>query len=179
LIFYLLPDEELFELLLFDEFELLDFESLFEFDERLGVVVVPDERLGVVVVPDERLGVVVVPDERLGVVEVPDERLGVVVVPDERLGVVVVPDERLGVVVVPDERLGVVEAEDGFLVPVLDDGLVVTEELLDGVEFVTPDCLVVVPSELRTDVPDELLVPLLDGRVELLELLDGVETGLA
>jgi hypothetical protein len=187
--FYLLPDDEVFELLLFDvEFEVPDFELL-EFDERLGVVVVfvelPDERLGVVVVfvelPDERLGVVVV------FVELPDERLGVVVVfvelPDERLGVVVVfvelPDERLGVVVVfvelPDERLGVVVAdvpEDGFLVPVLVDGLVVTVELLEGVEFVTlfPDCLVVVPLELLDGVVDELLVS--EGRVELLELLD-------
>jgi hypothetical protein len=182
---YLLPDDELFELLLFDddEFERLDVE-LSELDERLGVAVVelPDERLGVVVVelPDERLGVVVV--------ELPDERLGVVVVelPDERLGVVVVefPDERLGVVVVelPDERLGVADVPaDGFLVPVLVDGLVVVDELLEGVEFVMllPDCLVVVPPEFLDGVLDEILVTLSEGRVELVELLEGTDTGLA
>jgi hypothetical protein len=125
-------------------------------------------------------------------VELPDERLGVVLVelPDERLGVVLVelPDERLGVVLVelPDERLGVVLVElpeDGFLVPVLVEGLVVADELREGVELVALllDCrVVVVALELLEGVFDELLVPLLEGRVEELdELLDGVDTGRA
>jgi uncharacterized membrane protein YqjE len=164
-------------------------------DDRLGVAFVelPDDRLGVAFVelPDDRLGVVFVelPDDRLGVVfvELPDDRLGVAFVelPDERLGVAFVelPDDRLGVVLVelPDERLGVVE--EGFLVPVLDDGFVlVVDELRDDVEPVTlvPDCLVVVFPEFCTDVFDELLVPLPDdGRVELFELRDGVTLGRA
>jgi hypothetical protein len=169
-------------------FELSD-DELLEFDERLGVAFVelPDERLGVVLVEllDERLGVVLVElPERLGVVlvELLDERLGVVVVEllDERLGVVVVEllDERLGVVLVElPERLGV--PDDGFLVPVLVDGLVVADELRDGLVELLPDCLVVVPFELLEDVTDELLVPPSEGRVVLDELLDGVETGLA
>jgi hypothetical protein len=136
--------------LLDDEFELLDFELS---DERLGVVVVE------LLVLDERLGVVVV--------ELPDERLGVVVVE----------------LLVLDERLGVVEdvPEDGFLVPVLVDGFVVADEFLDEVEFVTllPDCLVVVSLETLDGVLDEVLVPLLEGRVELFEVLDDVDTGLA
>jgi hypothetical protein len=94
------------------------------------------------------------------------------------------PDERLGVVLVelPDERLGVADVpDDGFLVPVLVDGFVVVDELLEGVEPATllPDCLVVVPPEFLDGVLDELLVTLSEGRVELVELLDGVDTGLA
>jgi hypothetical protein len=174
---YLLPDELLLELLFLDELELL-----FEFDDRLGAAFVepPDERLGAAFVepPDERLGA--------AFVEPPDDRLGVVLVepPDDRLGAVLVepPDERLGVVLVepPDERFGVVE--DGFLVPVLDDGLVVVDELRDGVDPATlaSDCLVAVLPEFCTDVFDELLVPLPDdGRVELFELRDGVTLGRA
>jgi hypothetical protein len=163
LLSYLLPDDELFELLFLDddELELLDFE-LSVFDERLGVVLVEvfDERLGVVLVEvlDERLGVVVV--------EVFDERLGVVVF-------VEVFDERLGVADVP---------EDGFLVPALVEGFVVVVELREGVELVALllDCRVVVVSfELLDGVLDELLVTLLEGRVELVELLDGVDIGRA
>jgi hypothetical protein len=181
-IFYLLPDDELFEFLFLDD-ELFEFRDgeLSEFDERVGVAVVE--------LPDERLGVVVV--ERLGAafVELLDERLGVVVVEllDERLGVVFVEllDERLGVVVVEllDERLGVV-TEDGFLVPVLVFVAGLVDELREGVEPVTllPDCLVVVvvAFELLDGVFDELLVVTLpEGRVELVELLDGVDTGRA
>ena len=97
------------------------------------------------------------------------------------------PDERLGVVPVelPDERLGVTDVpEDGFLVPVLVEGLVVADEFREGVELVALlfDCrvVVVVALELLEGVFDELLVPLLEGRVEELdELLDGVDTGRA
>jgi hypothetical protein len=166
-------------------------------EDRLGVVVLgelPDDRVGLVVLVellDDRLGVVVLgelPDDRLGVVvfgELPDDRLGVVVLgelPDDRLGVVVLgelPDDRLGVVVLgelPDDRLGVIEdvPEEGFLVPVLVAGLVVIDELPEGVEFTSLlfDCRVVVALELLDGVLDELLVTLPDGRVELVELLD-------
>jgi uncharacterized membrane protein YqjE len=161
---------------------LLDDELLSEFDERVGAAFVefPDERLGVVVVEllDERLGA--------AFVELPDERPGAVVVelPDERLGAVVVEllDERLGAVVVEllDERLGAV-VEDGFLVPVLVLVAGLVDELREGAEPVTllPDCLVVVSFEFLDGVLDELLVALPEGRVELAELLDGVDTGLA
>jgi hypothetical protein len=57
---------------------------------------------------------------------------------------------------------------------------VVTGEFLDGVELVALlSDLVAVPPELRTDVLEEPPVPLLDGRVELFELRDGVATGRA
>jgi hypothetical protein len=136
---YLLPDEELFELLFLDE----------EFE-----------------LPDERLGA--------AFVELPDERLGAAFVE--------LPDERLGAAFVepPDERPDVVE--DGFLVPVLVDGFVVTVELLEGVEPVTllPDCRVTVPLELLDGILDEFReLPTDDGRVELAELLDGTDTGRA